>query len=235
MKSYVLMFLSLAIVSGQDHTVAVESDCRRAWLRGTEKTISVTRLRHRPPREAVSAFFRALAQADKRRWRSAASYLERAIVLDPEFSEAYSNLGVQYMSLGRAEDALAQFMRAIELDGSTSLYHSNLAYALFSLGRYAEGEREVHSALALDASNRTARFLLGWQLARHNEIDEAIRHLQYTSCAFPEAHEILAAVWTLKGDKERARQELSEYRKMGAEQVGISSAGWVSGFAPGMK
>jgi Flp pilus assembly protein TadD len=90
-------------------------------------TVSVKRLRHRPPKPARQAYEKAAQIKDSRK---AANLLETAIAIDSAFAEAHNNLGVVYARLGRYPEAAAELSRAIELVPEEPIPRSNLAGVL---------------------------------------------------------------------------------------------------------
>jgi tetratricopeptide (TPR) repeat protein len=180
-----------------------------SWLSGQESTpqrspqplspsvrehrISVRRLRHKSSNEALSAFQRGRKHAVRGDARRAAAHFERAIALDPEFSDAYNDLGTAYFKMHRFADAVAQYGRALELDPATSYYHSNLALVFEALHQYDRGKAEAQAALALDSTDATAHFILGWELTEQSkELQTAIFHLERAAPKIPEADQLLA-------------------------------------------
>jgi len=179
-----------------------------------EDRISVSRLRHTPPGKALSAFKRGYRHALHQNAKQAAMEFEHAVTLDPEFSEAHSDLGGQYVLLGHLDKAAAHYRRAVELDATTSIYHSNLAVLLAMQRQYEQATAEAQTAFALDASNPIARYMLGWESTRRSQnLDEAITHLKFAASKIREARFILAIALRKKGDFRSARNEMETYLK----------------------
>jgi tetratricopeptide (TPR) repeat protein len=177
-------------------------------------TISSARLRHKLVGKAVAAFSRSVKFANAGIWQNGALELEKAVAIDPGFSEAHGNLGVHYMALGRVEEAVREFRRAISLDPATSIHHSNLAYTMLLLRRPAEAEAEAQTALGLDSANFTAHYVLGLLFLRHaEERPKAVHHLVYAARGLPEAHLALAQLYHAEGNVPFATRELERYQK----------------------
>ena len=62
----------------------------------------------------------------QKRLAQARSYLERAIGIDPDHSEAHNNLGVVYAAQGNTREAVAQFREALRADSLNSRARQNL-------------------------------------------------------------------------------------------------------------
>ena len=201
------------------------------WLRQTEtastqpvpasqflgESISVARLRHKPPRRARSAFMRGLKFDDRGSFAEAAGEFAKAAASDPEFSEAHGNLGVEYTATGRLDEAISEFHRALTLDPATSFHHSNLAFALIRLGRDKEAEGEAEAALAIDPTSGVAHLLLGAVLAQRPEKRRlAESHLSVAAQTFPAAHLVLSRLYSVEGASEIAAAELKRFRQVGS-------------------
>lgn len=177
-------------------------------------TISIARLRHHPPRKARQAFLRGIKFSEAGAYPEAAAEFAKAAELDPDFSEAHGNLGVEYTWLKRYDDSVPEFRRAIALDPATSFHHSNLAYTLMRLNRPNEAEAEAQTAVGLDETNASAQFMLGLLLARRPETLALCQsHLVYAARTIPEAHFVLAGVYSATGAPQRAGAELENYRR----------------------
>jgi len=95
-----VLFLSAALNCGAQIPVA-SWPFRTATDLREGQTVSAARLRHKFVSKAVSAFSRALKLAESGAWEMGARELEKAVTIDPGFSEAHGNLGVHYFKLGR--------------------------------------------------------------------------------------------------------------------------------------
>lgn len=177
-------------------------------------SISIARLRHRPPRKARAAFFRGMKLDRGGKWQDAAAAFQRAVDLDPEFSEARENLAVEFTVLGRLDEAAAELRRTLVLDPATSVYHSNLAYVLVRLNRQPEGLEQAREAADLDPTNLTAQFLVGLLLApRPQSRRDAELHLERAAPAFPRAHLLLARLYAVDGASQHSAMEMKAYQE----------------------
>jgi tetratricopeptide (TPR) repeat protein len=178
------------------------------------QSVSVARLRHKPPGKARALFLRGMKFATAGEWQSGAQEFERAVTIDPNFSEAHGNLGVAYTALGLFDKAAEELRRAIELDPATGVHHMNYAYVLVRLQRENEAEPEAQTAVVLDPDNANAHCLLGYLFARRpEERQQAIPHLVYAAREVPEAHYLLAEVYLAQGAATDANQQLALYLK----------------------
>ena len=177
-------------------------------------TVSVARLRHKPPAKARRAYDRAAKLSQAGEWERAAAELEQAVAVDPEFEEARNDLGTQYARLGRYAEAVVQFRLALEIDPDAALPRSNLAYVLIQLRQFDASEEQVRRAPHLDPMNIRAHYVLGCVLAQRPETrTAAIGEFRSAAPHLPQAHLALAAVYEAMGKQQSASSELELYRK----------------------
>lgn len=176
------------------------------------ETVSLVRLRHKPPAKARDAFARGIRFDQAGAIENAAAEFEKAIALDPEFSEAHGNLGVEYSAAGRLAEAAAEFRRAMAIDPATSVHHSNLALVLVRLKQNQEAENEAQAALSQDSTNASGHLVLGLLWAQRPEKSSvAESQLLYAARSIPAAHLVLAQIYTAEGAAQTARAELDHY------------------------
>ena len=79
---------------------------------------------------------------------SRAEYQE-AIRLQPDYADAYNNLGVVFAEMGKPDEAVNCCLRGLELAPNSSSFYSNMANALFAQGRGEEALAVHRKAIAL--------------------------------------------------------------------------------------
>jgi tetratricopeptide (TPR) repeat protein len=158
-------------------------------------TISVTQLRHPPSRKAFQAVASAQRYSEDGKPEKAAAELEKAIRLSPEYADAYNNLAVQYMRMGRLQEACDLLTRAVAIAGPSALLLSNLAYAQRQLKRFPDAIASARASLRLDSSSPQAHLILGSTLALDPRTRaESIPHLERAAETLPSARAILEQV-----------------------------------------
>jgi len=191
-----------------------------------ERTVSAARLRHKPPAKALAAFVHGMQFAGQGSPKKSVAEFEKAVQLDPEFSEAIGNLGVQYLTLGLVEKAATQLRRAIQVDAATSTHHANLALVLMLLHELPEAELEAKTALALDPASSRAHYLLGCLLTQRQETwHSAQEHLRFAAEEFPDAHAALADLYAASGEDALAAAESDLYRRAQSGQIRQKQSG----------
>ncbi len=119
--------------------------------------------------EAVRAYERAVPGGDPevlfnlgncllslRRPEEARARFAEAVAAEPDYAEAWNNLGIAEGERGRAEAAIAAFRRAIAIVPHYADAHYNLAEALAVEGDLAEARRHFRAYLSYDPNSRWA-------------------------------------------------------------------------------
>ena len=162
-------------------------------------SVSVAQLGHKIPRAAQKSFARASRVAKKGDHAGAAAELENAIGRDPDFAEAYTNLGVEYGQLGHLDVAAAMLRRSVDLDGHLSMAHYNLAVALLRLGDLDGAEQSARRALEQSPENAWAHLLLGGLLWRKEGASgDGLRHIEFAARSLPEAKKMRQSIERLQ-------------------------------------
>lgn len=115
--------------------------------------------------------------------------LERVTRLDPSWSKAHNNLGVERMRIGRVEAALLAYDEALRHDPDHAAARFNRANALRRLGRFAEAAEELRAVLALDAADADAWFNLGRTYEAMGQRAEALAAMREVLALDPEDRE----------------------------------------------
>lgn len=101
-------------------------------------------------------------------------YIRRAIVLHPDFPEAFSNLGELHRSLGHLKEAISAFRQAIALKPDYYEAHSNLSNALCENGNPDESITASRMAISFNPEYPEAHLNLGNALREKGYMSEAL-------------------------------------------------------------
>ena len=99
-------------------------------------------------------------QASSRLLDPAGAY-RRAVELEPEFLDAWNNLGMSEASRGKDDEAVAAWRRALTLSPTYCKAHNNLGLLHARRGRYTEAAAEFQTTLAYCRTDSLALYLLG--------------------------------------------------------------------------
>jgi Flp pilus assembly protein TadD len=85
--------------------------------------------------------------------------------IQPDYADAYHNLGVALASQGQFDEAATQFQRVLEINPGSAEAHGSLGLTLANQGRFPEALLHFRKALAIQPENVQARSNLAWLLA----------------------------------------------------------------------
>ena len=126
----------------------------------TGKTVAASQLMHPPDKRAIREALKGEKFSAARDYAHAAEQFAKAVAEDPYYSDAYNNLGVQYVRLGRPADAISAFQRAAELDPGAAIVRTNLAVLLAQAGQFDDAESYARQGVRLDPANEKGRQVL---------------------------------------------------------------------------
>jgi len=169
---------------------------------GEPGTVSVRQLLHPPDRKAFQALASAQRFSESNQPDKAAEELEKAIRISPDYADAYNNLAVQHMRLGKYEQACDELNKSLEIAGPQVKVLANLAFAQRHLRRYKEAAETATAALNLDKSNAPAHLVLGSIMAGNPATwSEGIKHLEIAAETLESAKATLAKARQLRAAK----------------------------------
>jgi Flp pilus assembly protein TadD len=141
----------------------------RLDLPKTEKpasgTVSAHDLAHPVPSKAWKEYLAAQSATTAGDSDKAIAHLQRAVSIDPEYGQAWNDLGVALMRKGRTAEAADCFQKAADFQPQMPLVHINLSIAQSKLGLLDDAEASARRALALDAQSQRAQQALTLSLA----------------------------------------------------------------------
>jgi Flp pilus assembly protein TadD len=122
-------------------------------------------------------------------------FYQRAVALDPDFKEAWMNLGLVLLARGRPEEALSCQRQALCLDPDSADAQNNLGMVHYAQGHIAEAENCFRTALRLRPDHANATLNLGSARQILNHAGEADR--------------LFRRALTLGADEARAKSNLA--------------------------
>ncbi|MBL8228372.1 MAG: tetratricopeptide repeat protein [Bryobacterales bacterium] len=182
-------------------------------------TVSVSRLRHVPVKTARKLYNRSIEAAAKGDTRRSLDLLQAAVAEDPEYLEAWNNIGSRHMRDGNPELALDALRRAQSLDADSPHVLTNLGVVLMHLKQREEAETVSRRALRHARNDTKAEYVLGLCLFhKAANFDEAIFYLKKAKDEFPQARLSIAHILVRAGRIPEARQELENYLDVTSER-----------------
>jgi hypothetical protein len=119
------------------------------WGRSAEERLRTWLVTH--PDDPEVLFSLGLAEKRRGRYREAEEFYRKATQQDPQFSEAFSNLGNVYLAEKKTPLAIASYQQAADLNPSRGAYYYNL-YRAFSQETFLSGniDKAFQKARQLD-------------------------------------------------------------------------------------
>jgi len=206
-------------VNGPNQILSVTMRTRQSIDRSAGSTVSIRQLQHKVPSDASKEYSNGQAAARKGDHLAARDHFQKAVTIDPEFADAYTNLGVAQLSLGEVETATEQFQKAIDLVPDHTLATANMSIALYRLKRYNEAAGAARQALKLDPSLLKMRYVLALSLTQKQGHEaEALDNLERAAGEFPRAHLLAADILTQTGRRDDAVNQLEKYLRASSER-----------------
>ncbi|WP_338721079.1 tetratricopeptide repeat protein [Devosia sp. XK-2] len=135
--------------------------------------------------------------------------LAQALMVYPDWAEAWHLRGLVMYSARQLAQAQACFERAIASDAKVANYHANLALVLIGQGHYEQAMSRCMAALKIETRHFGAALNLGLALYETGRASEALR-------AFERARSINARSPVASGNVGRAALHIGEYEKAAA-------------------
>jgi tetratricopeptide (TPR) repeat protein len=112
-------------------------------------------------------------------YSEAADEFRRAIEIDPNYSDAYYNLGKVYSHLEDYSSAEEYYITAIEIDPDDARYHYNLAIVYGKMEMLEESEEEYLYAISIDPFYDKAHNNLGALYVKMGRLEQALAEFTY--------------------------------------------------------
>ena len=170
------------------------------------------------PKKAVAHYDNAVEQAKKNDHTGAIEQLKLAIAEYPSFTMAFNELGVQYLRVNQLENADEAFQNALKVDPDSFPALINRGIANVMMKRHGEAVPMLRKALKKNDQSAVGHYFLGQALANLGLFVDAEKELlasiKLGKEEMKEAHRILAIIYTSRGAKKEAADELEAYLKL---------------------
>jgi len=139
-------------------------------LRNESSTVSTSMLSL--SKEVRTKMEKAEKASAKGKSLEAIGFLEEALKIQPDLSEAHTNIAVQYLHLGLSDRAREHLKKAIELNPKDALAHGNLGMLYYRARDYDQAIDELKAAQEIDPGRDSVLTLMGecyFSLGRYRE------------------------------------------------------------------
>lgn len=170
------------------------------------------------PKAARDLYGKGMEAAAKNDSKKAVEHLSGAVAAYPEFKEALSELGVQYLKVGQPDKAAETLQAALKLSPDDARARLNYGFALLNQKKFEEAEMQLRQVLKKNDAMPTAHMYLGITLMNQKKFDDAeaelLRAASSNSNEVATAHRYLGGIYWGKRDYKRAADELELYLKL---------------------
>jgi tetratricopeptide (TPR) repeat protein len=184
------------------------------------------------PKDARDSYNKGMEAAAKGENKKAAELLDKAVTIHPDFPEALSELGGQYMKLGQMDKAAQTYQNLLKLKPTDARAHLNLGIALYNLSsalatekkldeakaKLADSEVHLRESLKLNSSGPTAHYYLGLILIKGKKYPEAQKEIELSLANGGEnlalAHKYLGGLYMSAKKNKEAADELEKYLQL---------------------
>ncbi len=170
------------------------------------------------PERARAYYDNAVVKAKKGDHQGATEELKLAIQEYPSFMHAFNELGVQYLKLNQLENADQAFQNALKITPDAFAALINRGIANFMMKRYGEAVPLLRKALKKNDQSAVGHYFLGQALANQGLFEaaekELVASLELGKEEMKEAHRLLAILYSSRGAKKQAADELEAYLKL---------------------
>jgi Flp pilus assembly protein TadD len=184
------------------------------------------------PQNALNAFQKGSAAAQKGKSEEAVQFLTAAVTAYPNFSLALSELGSQYLKLFKWAKAAETFEALLKLKPTDGGAQLNLGIALYNEGtdllgqkkfddaekRFNGAETHLREAVRLKVPGPSPHYYLGLMLIKFKAYEEAQKELELAISNGGEnlalAHKYLGGVYMSTHKNKEAADELEKYLKL---------------------
>jgi Tfp pilus assembly protein PilF len=180
-------------------------------------TVSLSALQHKTPRRAWDAFRAAQKANSSGDTELSVQRLHEALVIDPDFPEAHSDLAAIYAHMGRLDEALEHADTAFKLNPQLPEAGCNFALLLVSLKRYPEAETAARHMLGGGYYVSVLHSVLAISLIeQRKDINEALSYLKHAVTELPFVRLLAAHALAEIGRRDLAAIQVKDYLQFSA-------------------
>jgi tetratricopeptide (TPR) repeat protein len=143
---------------------------------------------------------------------------QKAVTISPGFYEAFDQMGLAYLELGKSEDAEKAASKSIELSNDKyAAADFDLGAMLMNRRQFADGEKIVRHGLELDPSAWIGHYELGRALFYEKRVPDALKSAEQARSLQPNAaitYRLLALIHTSQHDESALLQDLDSYIRL---------------------
>jgi len=203
------------LISGINQPISIRLTQPSAPASPANGTISAQQLGHKVPVGARKAYDKAEQSEMKGDHQQALALFREAVALDPEFADAFNELGAVEVGTGDLDQAIEHFQKAIDVAPDHRLALANLSIALAKAERYGEAAVVARQALRFMPTSGTIHYVLGTSLLfASGDSDEVLDNLEKATSEIPLAYLLSAELLMRRGKRDEAIQHVEQYLRI---------------------
>jgi Tfp pilus assembly protein PilF len=203
-------------LGGQDNFVFLIVPDPRV-RQAAKDTVSLSALQHKTPRRAWDAFRAAQKANASGDTALSVQRLHEALVIDPDFPEAHSDLAAIYAHMGRLDEGLEHAETAFKLNPQLPEAGYNFALLLVNLKRYPEAEIAARHMLGSGYYVSVLHSVLAISLiGQRKDINEAFGYLKQAVTELPFVRLLAAHALAEIGRPDLAVIQVKDYLQLSA-------------------
>jgi tetratricopeptide (TPR) repeat protein len=221
---YLLRILSMDGSQIHEETLTVTGPTQSIVIRLPENgntkqsasgSISMQQLMHKVPPQARKAFDKGEQAEAKGDHEQAAELFRQAVSIDPEFADAFNELGAIEAGQGELSQAIDEFQKAVDLVPEHPRALANLSIVLAKSQRFDEAAQVARRALRIMPNSGVVRYVFATSLLfAKGDSDEVLDNLERSTTEIPLAHLLAAELLERRGKREEAIHHVEEYLKV---------------------
>ena len=172
---------------------------------------------HVPSTETLDLYKRGQEEAKRKNWANAIEAFGSAVKADPQYPEAWRELGRAHMYARQYPDAEAAFRKYLELAPGDHLAYLNMAWALYTEKKYELEEDLLVKRIAVAPKDGDALFRLGTAYLALHLPEQAVPVLERSVVQFPkyvQAHYSLGRAYLETHQDDRAVETFRKVLKL---------------------
>ncbi|HET6722355.1 MAG TPA: tetratricopeptide repeat protein [Chitinophagaceae bacterium] len=162
------------------------------------------------------------------KWQAAYNALQKAMQLNPAYTEAYRLLGYYYIIVGKKQEAVKILEKALEIDPLSTVINNYLGEAYIMAERYDDAYRIAEKQLEINPTMRLAIEMKGWCSGMKGDWKKALEFFQ-------EVHRLanhplksvapLGFAYAKLGETEKALEAIAKLERRQAEEPDMAMDG----------
>jgi len=207
-----ILYQENVVISSPTQSLSVRLPDLPDANRSAGDVVSLQQLRHKVPGPARKAFDKGEQAISKGDLPQARGLFEEAVSIDPEFADAYNELGGVDVGLKHLPQAAEEFQKAIDLVPQHPMALPNLSIVLAKMQRLHEAGQVARRALQIAPADGRLHYILGASLlAENGPMEEIIAEFERASATVRAAHVVVADLLAKQGRSQEAIRHLETY------------------------